>query len=80
MRLDLCCLRPTAALAARLVRVATELGIQLGEAPPPPAAFVSPTRPTVMAVAGGRVLASAVGDLPLWEVRALLVSALRALS
>jgi hypothetical protein len=78
VRLEVCCIRPTAVLAARLRQAARELGVRLDAVPPPPAAFVSPTQPTVVALAGDRILASAVGDLPLRELRAILGAALRA--
>ena len=42
----------------------------------PAGVFVSPTLPTVVALVDGRLLAQSVGDLPLWELRALIVVAL----
>jgi hypothetical protein len=38
----------------------------------PPGVYRSPGLPTVVALLDGEVVAHAVGDLPLWELRALL--------
>ncbi len=53
--------------ATRLVLAADPL-----RAPLPPGVYLSPTFPTVVLVHHGRVVAQAVGDLPLWELRTLL--------
>jgi hypothetical protein len=74
------CFRHTAGAEGRLRQVAAEVGAKVFPRWPalcPPGAYVSPTRPTVVVVAGERVLAQAVGELPLRELRGLLAAAIR---
>jgi hypothetical protein len=77
--IEVYCIAPTAALLRHLRRMAALLGarVVLRTGPPRVQVFVSPTRPTLVLMAGDRVLAQAVGDLPSWELRSLLAAALR---
>jgi hypothetical protein len=77
--------RPFPGFEARLRQVVAELGHRArlvfaaataGRPPIPAGAFLSPTVPTVIAMADGRLLAQAVGDLPRRELRALMATAL----
>jgi hypothetical protein len=74
--MDVLCFRPTPDLEARLRRAAAELGARVVVAALA-GTYVSPVLPTVVVIGGDRILAHAVGDLPLWELRNLLAAALR---
>ena len=43
---------------------------------PPAGVYLSPTCPSVVVLVEGRLMGQAVGELPLWELRALIVTAL----
>jgi hypothetical protein len=43
---------------------------------PPAGVYLSPTCPTVVVLVAGRLMGQAVGELPLWELRALIAAAL----
>jgi hypothetical protein len=87
--LDVFCYRPGARdftrFEARLRAAVAELGQQVrlvfasraSARPAPPAGvYLSPTVPTVVALLKGRLRGQAVGELPLWELRALIAAAL----
>jgi hypothetical protein len=62
----------------RLRAAAEAVGAPLTLGAPPGELYLSPTRPTLVATCGGRVVVHAVGELPFREIRTLLASLLRA--
>jgi hypothetical protein len=84
---EVVCYRPSdrvfPAFEARLRQVIGELpcGVRLMftvALAVPPGVYRSPSLPTLVTLIDGQVVGQAVGDLPLWELRALLARAVAA--